>query len=112
MRNIEETNPLGPLTSDIKCHTETKALFTIKDYYGVIMTIPDNQLLLWPGCSGSDSSNSALLPEHDMVMKVLTLKLILEFCNVLCLKGGASGIGQRYSKHCRPQRPNKLFTNC
>lgn len=68
LRDIEEANPLGPLTSDVMCHTETKALFTAKDYYGVIMTIPENELLLWPGYSGSDSSNSALLPEHDMVV--------------------------------------------
>lgn len=67
LRDIEEVNPSGPITSDIVCHSDSKALFTLKGHYGALMTIPENQLLLWPGYSGSDLVNTALLPEHDMV---------------------------------------------
>uniref|UniRef100_A0A0P6CK90 von Willebrand factor A domain-containing protein 8 n=1 Tax=Daphnia magna TaxID=35525 RepID=A0A0P6CK90_9CRUS len=67
---IEESQTLGPVTSNIVSHSDSKALFTMKNYYGTHMTIPQNELLLWPGCACSDSTNIVLLPTNDSVVRI------------------------------------------
>ncbi|KAI9565843.1 hypothetical protein GHT06_009640 [Daphnia sinensis] len=70
LQAIEESQTLGPVTSNIVSHLDSKALFTMKNYYGAHMTIPQNELLLWPGCTCSDSTNIVLLPTNDSVVRI------------------------------------------
>lgn len=67
LRSIDETEPVGPVTSDIVHHPNGGALFTLKGHYGALMAIPENTVQLWPGLKGSDPADIALLPEHNLV---------------------------------------------
>lgn len=74
LRLIEESKQLSAVTSNIVDHSfGSKAFFTAKNYFAVQMTIPQNQLLLWPGCVGSDSTSAVLLPQNNSVFKQAVL---------------------------------------
>ena len=65
---IEESQPLGQVTSNIVGKADSSAFFTVQDHYGAIMTIPQNTLQLWPGNENSEEgSDVVLLPHHNMV---------------------------------------------
>lgn len=69
---IKETQPLGHLTSDIET-SENKGLFTVQGYHGVLLTIPDHHLRIWPNCKSDKktdnlSARSTILPKSDLVV--------------------------------------------
>ena len=67
LRLIEESVPTSRVTSDIIFHPTGGAVFTLTDHFGAVMVIPQNTLQVWPGYSGSQSVDVAILPEHNMV---------------------------------------------
>lgn len=68
LRRIKESQPTSPVTSDIVIHPgESGALFTLRGHHGAIMAIPHNTLQLWPGYDGPDTTDVALLPQHNLV---------------------------------------------
>lgn len=64
---IEESQPLGLVTSKIIGKADGNALFTVQDHYGAVMAIPQNTLQLWPGNENSKEEDVVLLPHQNMV---------------------------------------------
>ena len=68
LKPIEESQPLGLVTSEIVAKGNGNALFTVQDHYGAIMAIPQNTLQLWPkNESAQEGSDIVLLPRQNMV---------------------------------------------
>ena len=74
---IEESQPLGYVTSSVLEKGNGGALFAVEDHYGAVMTIPQNTLQLWPGDDHSDArTDVALLPQENMV--IIRLRVIIK----------------------------------
>jgi len=88
---IEESQPLGQVTSNIVGKADSSAFFTVQDHYGAIMTIPQNTLQLWPGNENSEEgSDVVLLPHHNMVVRSVPTSSVPKAIN----KEGCSGFLQ------------------
>ena len=66
LRYINESQPLDRVTSEM-IQAQNDVLFTVRNHYGALMAIPENQLKLWPGLPDSDDGKVALLPKNNLV---------------------------------------------
>lgn len=72
LKAVEETEPLDPVTSELKYHPNTGNLFTVRGHYGALMHIPENTIKVWPGDKSEvDYKKTVLLPQHQLVNIVI-----------------------------------------
>ena len=70
LKSIEESEPLDPITSELKYNRETGNLFTLRGHYAALMRIPENEIKVWPGDDAEvNNKKTVLLPKHQLVLK-------------------------------------------
>ena len=66
LQSIEESDPLGHVSSSM-IQAKQNVLFAVEKHYGALMTIPDNNILLWPGLTNRNDEKVDLLPNNNLV---------------------------------------------